>query len=204
MKFQRYRSEKRSENILRAFTLPQYKKEDPEWGGEGREFYREQKYDKFQEVRKFTDTMRKQFQKRESSQKRIDESMFAWLGRALKMPGWKIIKRKPHPIGLEAKTTACAVVGVLIDFEFQEGIKPMGQFEFIGRTNRSSAWLLRLTKHWHNSEPRTVIADAAFAQVRAGLFELVTRHGAQVHFVRAVHQMQRPAPGPEIRQRRVG
>ena len=97
--------------------------------------------------------------------------MFAWLGRALKMPGWKIIKRKPHPIGLEAKTTACAVVGVLIDFEFQEGTKPMGQFEFIERTNRSSAWLLRLrlTKHWHNSEPRTVIADAAFAQVRVAV-----------------------------------
>ena len=171
MKFQRYMSEKRFENILRAFTLPQYKKEDPEWGGEGREFYREQKYDKFQEVRKFTDTMRKQFQNalKPGGWLCIDESMFAWLGRALKMPGWKIIKRKPHPIGLEAKTTACAVVGVLIDFEFQEGTKPMGQFEFIECTNRSSAWLLRLTKHWHNSEPRTVIADAAFAQVRAAV-----------------------------------
>ena len=47
----------------------------------------------------------------------IDESMLSWLGRALKLPGWKIIKRKPHPIGLEAKTTACSVTGIMIDFE---------------------------------------------------------------------------------------
>ena len=80
-----------------------------------------------------------------------------------------MIKRKPHPIGLEAKTTACAVVGVLIDFEFQEGTKPMAFFEYINRTNRSSAWLLRLTKAWHNTEARTVIADAAFAQVRVAV-----------------------------------
>ena len=66
--------------------------------------------------------------------------MFSWLGRALKLPGWKIIKRKPHPIGLESKTTACAVV------EFQEGTLPMGLFKHIDETNRSSAWLLRLTE----------------------------------------------------------
>ena len=171
LKFARYIPERRFENILRAFTLPQYTKEDPEWGGDGRQFYKDQKYDKFQEVRKFTDTMRKQFQNamKPGGWLCIDESMFSWLGRALKLPGWKVIKRKPHPIGLEAKTTACAVVGVIIDYEFQEGTAAMAHFEYIDRTNRSSAWLLRLTKHWHNSEPRTVIADAAFAQVRAAV-----------------------------------
>jgi hypothetical protein len=30
----------------------------------------------------------------------IDESMVAWLGVLIKMPGWKAIKRKPHPFGL--------------------------------------------------------------------------------------------------------
>jgi hypothetical protein len=29
----------------------------------------------------------------------IDESMVAWLGVLIKMPGWKVIKRKPHPFG---------------------------------------------------------------------------------------------------------
>ena len=85
------------------------------------------------------------------------------------MSGWKVIKRKPHPIGLEAKTTACSLTGILVDFEFQEGTRPMGYFQYVGNTNRSTAWLLRLTKKWHNTEQRTVIADAAFAQVRAAV-----------------------------------
>ena len=171
LRFHQYMPEKRFENILRAFTLPQYKHSDSGWGGQGRAHYLIKKFDKFQEVRFFTDEMRKQFQNalKPVGWLCIDESMFSWLGRALKLPGWKIIKRKPHPIGLESKTTACAVVGVLIDFEFQEGTLPMGHFDFIETTNRSSAWLLRLTKKWHNTEQRTVIADAAFAQVRAAV-----------------------------------
>ena len=83
------------------------------------------------------------------------------------MPGWKIVKRKPHPIGLEAKTAACSITGILIDFEFQEGTEPMALYEFVDEYNRSTGWLLRLTKVWHGKEKRTVIADAAFAQVRA-------------------------------------
>ena len=171
LNFGQYMPEKRFENVLRAFTLPQYKKTDPEWGGPGRQYYRTKQYDKFQEVRLFTDFMRRQFQKalKPGGWLCIDESMFSWLGRALKLPGWKIIKRKPHPIGLEAKTTGCAVTGLLIDFEFQEGTEPMAFFEYISSTNRSSGWLLRLTKFWHNTEQRTVIADAAFAQVRVAV-----------------------------------
>jgi len=93
--------------------------------------------------------------------------MLSWLGRALKLPGWKVIKRKPHPIGLEAKTAACSVTGIMIDFEFQEGKDAMALFEYVELYNRSSGWLLRLTKAWHGKEHRTVIADAAFCQVRA-------------------------------------
>jgi hypothetical protein len=85
------------------------------------------------------------------------------------------MKRKPHPIGLESKATARAVVGALIDFEFQEGTLPMGTFECVNETNRSSARLLRLTKHLHNTEQRAVIADAAFAQVRVAV--ALTRTG---------------------------
>ena len=99
----------------------------------------------------------------------IDESMFSWLGRALKLPGWKVIKRKPHPIGLESKAAACSLTGMLIDFEFQEGRDVMGRFEFVNQHNKSTARLLRLTKHWHNKEKRTAVADAAFAQVRAAV-----------------------------------
>jgi hypothetical protein len=135
------------------------------------------KFDKFQEVRFFAGEMRKSFQNalKPGGWLCIDKSMFSWLGRALKLPGWKIIKRKPHPIGLESKTTTRAVVGALIDFEFQEGTLPMGAFEHVNETNRSSAWLLRLTKHWHNTEQRAVIADAALVQVRVAV--ALTRTG---------------------------
>ena len=169
--FQKYMSEKRFENILRAFTLPQYTKDDPGWGGQGRDHYLIKKFDKFFETRCFTDLMRERFQSalKPGGWLCVDETMFSWLGRALKLPGWKVIKRKPHPFGLESKTTACAVTGVLVDFEFQEGTEPMGHFKFCGETNRSTAWLLRLTEKWHNTEQRTVIADAAFAQVRAAV-----------------------------------
>ena len=181
-KFTQCMTEHRFENILRCFTLPQYKQSDSGWGGQGRAHYLIKKFDKFQEVRFFTDKMRQQFQDalKPGGWLCIDESMFSWLGRALKLPGWKIIKRKPHPIGLESKTTACAVVGVLIDFEFQEGTLPMGFFKYIDETNRSSAWLLRLTEKWHNKEERTVIADAAFAQVRAAV---ALRRTAGLHLI---------------------
>ena len=181
-KFTQYMTEHRFENILRCFTLPQYKQSDSGWGGQGRAHYLIKKFDKFQEVRFFTDKMRQQFQDalKPGGWLCIDESMFSWLGRALKLPGWKIIKRKPHPIGLESKTTACAVVGVLVDFEFQEGTLPMGFFKYIDETNRSSAWLLRLTEKWHNKEERTVIADAAFAQVRAAV---ALRRTAGLHLI---------------------
>ena len=91
--------------------------------------------------------------------------MFSWLGRALKLPGWKVLKRKPHPIGLEAKTTACSMTGMLVDFEFQEGGNVMHLFEFVDHHNKSTSWLLRLTKRWHGQEKRTAVADAALAQV---------------------------------------
>ena len=108
----------------------------------------------------------------------------------MKLPGWKVIKRKPHPIGLESKTAACAVTGMLIDFEVQEGKGVMQHFEYIGETNKSTTWLLRLTKRWHNQEKRTVIAGAAFAQVRAavalyrkgGLYFVGNVKGARKHF----------------------
>jgi hypothetical protein len=136
-----------------------------EWGGPGREECEGKKFDPFFATRKFSDQMRTRFQNamEPGGWLCIDEYMFSWLGRALKLPGWKIIKRKPHPIGLESKATACSVTGMLIDFEHQEGEKIMGHFECVGEYNKSTSWLLRLTSRWHNEEKRTVIADDVFA-----------------------------------------
>ena len=95
LNFGQYMTEKRFENILRAFSLPQYKRGESGWGGQGRAYYNDIKFDKFQEVRYFCDQMRKQFQDalKPGGWLCVDESMLSWLGRALKMPGWKVIKR---------------------------------------------------------------------------------------------------------------
>ena len=195
LNFHQYMPEKRFECILRAFTLAQYKREDEHWGGPAREHYDVMRFDPFWETRKFIDAIKSRFNSaiKPGGWLTIDESMFSWLGRALKMPGWKVIKRKPHPIGLEAKTTACAVTGILIGFEFQEGREEMGYFEFVGLYNKSTSWLLRLTKPWHNAEKRTAVADAAFAQVRAavalykvgGLFLIGNVKGCNKYFPQA-------------------
>ena len=96
-KFGQYMQEKRFEQILRAFTLPQYKKGDAGWGGPAREFYKDKKYDKFQETRRFTDEIRARFQDalKPGGWLCIDESMFSWLGRALKCPDGKLLKESP-------------------------------------------------------------------------------------------------------------
>ena len=150
LRFGQYMPEWRFENVLRVFTLPTYTRDDRGWGGPARELYEEKRFDPFWETRRFIDVMRKQFQDaiKPGGWTAIDESMFSWLGRDLKMAGWKVVKRKPHPIGLEAKTTACSRTGVLIDFEFQEGEAPMCYFEYVGPHNKSTSWLLRLTKRW--------------------------------------------------------
>ena len=53
----RFMSLHRFEQILRAFTLPQYKYEDAGWGGPAREKYKEKKFDPFFATRKFTDAV---------------------------------------------------------------------------------------------------------------------------------------------------
>ena len=123
LNFGRYMPLNRFENILRAFRLPQYAKDDPAWGGDGAVAYADTRYDKFQETRKFTDMCRVLFQNaiKPGGWICIDECMFSWLGRMLKLPGWKVIKRKPHPFGLESKTAACSVTGMLVNYDFQEG-----------------------------------------------------------------------------------
>ena len=125
--------EKRFESILRAFTMPSYQYSEAGWGGPARALYEAKKFDPFWETRKFADVIRKQFQDaiRPGGWICIDESMFSWLGRALKLPGWKVVKRKPHPFGLEAKTTACSVTSMLIDYEFQELFAYVGVAECV-------------------------------------------------------------------------
>jgi hypothetical protein len=95
-----------------------------------------------------------------------DESMVAWLGLSILMPGWKVIKRKPHPFGLEFKTVCCGVTGVMINFEPQEGKDIMKWHDYVKGVNKSSAWCLGLCEPWFNTH-RTLVANAAFGQGKA-------------------------------------
>jgi hypothetical protein len=81
-KFTQHVTEHRFENTLRCFTLPQYKQSDSGWGGQGRAHHLIKKFDKFQEVRFFTDKMRQQFRDalKPGGWLCIDESMFFVVG----------------------------------------------------------------------------------------------------------------------------
>jgi hypothetical protein len=77
----------------------------------------------------------------------------------------------------------------------------MGNFEHVGDHNKSASWLLRLTSRRHNEEKRAVIADAAFARVRAaiglcvegGLFLVGNVKGAKKFFPQAALREECPA-----------
>jgi hypothetical protein len=91
-------TERRFENILRAFALPMYGMDEEGWGGPAKAVYRAKNQDRFFQTRKFTDEIKAAFKKAidPGGWLCVDESVFSWLGRAWKFPGWKCIKRKPH------------------------------------------------------------------------------------------------------------
>ena len=95
------------------------------------------------------------------------------------------------------KVMACALTGMIINFEFQEGKDPMGYFEYIDDFNRSTAWLLRLTKPWHNKEKRTVMADVAFGQVRAAV---ALMRVAGLYFIGNVKTCNKHFPQKDLRE----
>ena len=163
--FGKWMSEKRFEQIMSAFSLPTYRRNDGKWGGPAKGKI---KFDRMHLVRCFLDLLAVAWQKAIAPGGRfvLDESMVAWLGIVLKMPGWKVIKRKPHPFGLEFKTVCCSVTGIMVNFEAQEGKDIMQYGKFVKEVNKSSAWCLRLSEPWHHTH-RTLIADAALGQVRA-------------------------------------
>ena len=65
------------------------------------------------------------------------------------MPGWKVIKRKPHPFGLEFKSIACSVTGLMMGLEAQ------------GRV--SSSWLRVSSSSWLRLRLQQVVVVAASA-----------------------------------------
>jgi hypothetical protein len=63
-----------------------------------------------------------------SIMKLLDESMCAWRPRTTKkggLPHISFIMRKPEPLGTEFKVVCCAVTGIFLGIEIQEGKMPM-------------------------------------------------------------------------------
>jgi hypothetical protein len=92
------------EQIQRAFCLSFYKKSNPkQWGGAAR---KKMKFDRLLHCRCYLAQLKAAWIKaiEPGGWLCLDKSMVTWLGLALMMPGWKVIKRKPHPFGLEFKT----------------------------------------------------------------------------------------------------
>ena len=197
MGFRKYMSENRFEQILRAFALPTWQRNHEKWGGAAGN---KMKHDRFLHCRRYLDDVKAAWIKAitPGGWLCLDESMTAWLGLTILMPGWKVIKRKPHPFGLEFKTVCCAVTGVMINMEPQEGKDIMKWHPYVKEVNKSSAWCLRLCSPWFWSK-RTLVADAAFGQVRAvvalmekGLYMLCNVKQCHKFFPKAVLKEQTP------------
>lgn len=100
----------------------------------------------------------------------MDESMCAWRGQEgegsiSKCPKISFVPRKPEPLGVELKTTADALSGVLIRLEICEGKKRHGDQEWYDEYGHTTATSLRLVKPWFGTN-RVVAGDSWFASVK--------------------------------------
>jgi hypothetical protein len=111
--------EKRFDNIMTAFVLPSYQlPEEPRWMGRSYGQEDEAWQEQMAGCMKFLDLLtegqvswgRWQQAISPGGWLVIDESMAAWLGVLIKMPGRKVIKRKPPPHPLALSSRLCAVV----------------------------------------------------------------------------------------------
>ena len=99
-----------------------------------------------------------------------DETMFAWRGKVgilniNKCPHRSWVPRKPEPLGVEMKTTGCALSGVMLRMEICEGKEPMKTKEYSAEWGATTACTLRLFKPWFGTG-RVAAADSWFAGVK--------------------------------------
>ena len=80
--------------------------------------------------------------------------------------GWLVkMIRKPKGVGAELKNAACAVTGVMLFLELQEGKDEMAAKEFCEKFPKHAALVLRLTKQWHG-KAKVIYADSYFASLQ--------------------------------------
>jgi len=91
----------------------------------------------------------------------IDESMVPWTSEYT-APGWVSVPRKPHPLGNEYHTIACAETNIIFRVEIVEGKDrpPELPVEY-SHLGKIPSLLLRMTKPIHESR-RVVVMDSGF------------------------------------------
>jgi hypothetical protein len=96
----------------------------------------------------------------------LDESMSPWTSRWT-CPGWMFVPRKPHPMGNEYHTIACAVSGILYQMEMVEGRdQPREVTVQHDEQGKTDGLLLRLTTPiWATG--KVVILDSGFCVLNA-------------------------------------
>ena len=101
----------------------------------------------------------------------IDESMVPWTSEYT-APGWVSLPRKPHPLGNEYHTIACAETNIIFRVEIVEGRDhpPELAVEY-SELGKTPGLVLRMTKSIHGTG-RVVVMDSGFG-VLQGLIELL-------------------------------
>jgi len=140
----------------------------------------------------------------------MDESMIAWRGREgvgdpMKCPAISFVPRKPEPLGVELKTTADAMGGVMLRIEICEGKSRHDKQKFFNDTYRDkapaqknnvghcTATSLRIVEPWFGTN-RVVAGDSWFASKK--LAHLMRSVG--LHFIGDVKTNSAQYPKKEI------
>ena len=100
----------------------------------------------------------------------VDELMVAWRGKVgegdpSKCPWRSWVPRKPEPLGVEMKATACALSGLFLFLEICEGKVAHEKQKWFSEHGHTTATTLRITEPWHGSD-RVVAGDSWFAGVK--------------------------------------
>lgn len=131
----------------------------------------------------------------------VDEGMSKWTGKGGQTHGFptsvRKIKSKPTSTGFEFKMAACATTGITIGIELQEAAELMHAKEHRQDFGAGTSVLLRLVEKAQIAHTgRTIVADSAFASVRAA----VALHNVGLGFIGLVKTATKGFPTKALRQ----
>ena len=102
--------------------------------------------------------------------RRDDGGVAPWRGQCGKLnpkhcPWCSFVPRKPEPLGVELKTVADALSGLIIHMEVCKGKLNNGLLKWHSEYGHTTSTVLRCTEPWHGSQ-RVVVGDSWFAGLK--------------------------------------